>query len=438
VRIGLLSPCGFGNLGDAAIQDAVIQRIRSSFQSAVICGFTLNPDDTRARHHIPSFFLRRMQTPVTTAASRPKWHNSRQYRDLGVVGKIRTRIKKVRLTYLVYTAGRTILTAVSNWIAMCFGELDFFLKSFRILKGFDLLIVSGGGQLDDHWGGPWQLPFTLFKWAIIAKVRGVKFVFLSVGAESMNSRASRFFIKHALLLAAYRSFRDEDSKRLVQNLGIEGNNFVAPDLAFSLDIPMDRRKASSKGRPYVVGVSPMAYYDPRIWVDKDIGVYESYVRSMASFVRWLLQRQFSVLFIPSQTRMDPPVVRDIREVLGKDGVLPSDGQMIEPVVLSVEDLISQIARTDLVVASRYHGVLLSYLMLKPVLAISYHHKVDSLMRSMGQETYCLDINDFDLTFAAERFLTLVSNAETVEKQISARISSYRASLENQFDRVLSF
>src|SRR6185437_9395874 len=55
------------------------------------------------------------------------------------------------------------------------------------------LIVSGGGQLDEEWGGAWGHPFALFKWAMLARLAKVPLAFASVGACKAASTTSRFF-----------------------------------------------------------------------------------------------------------------------------------------------------------------------------------------------------------------------------------------------------
>ena len=58
-KIGLLGPYGFGNLGDAAIQQAMVQHIKQHIPDGQIYGFSLNPEDTFNRHGIQSFLINR-------------------------------------------------------------------------------------------------------------------------------------------------------------------------------------------------------------------------------------------------------------------------------------------------------------------------------------------------------------------------------------------
>ena len=59
MKIGLLDHMGYGNLGDAAIQEAVIAKIKQRLPNVQLVGFSLIPDDTRKRHDIPCYPIRR-------------------------------------------------------------------------------------------------------------------------------------------------------------------------------------------------------------------------------------------------------------------------------------------------------------------------------------------------------------------------------------------
>lgn len=66
-------------------------------------------------------------------------------------------------------------------------EIAGFLEAFAFLEDVNLLIVSGGGQLDDYWGGAWHHPYTLLMWGLLARLRNVPYKFISVGAGPLDS-----------------------------------------------------------------------------------------------------------------------------------------------------------------------------------------------------------------------------------------------------------
>ena len=92
---------------------------------------------------------------------------------------------------------------------------------------------------------------------------------------------------------------------------------------------------------------------------------------------------------------------------------------------SVHELLSQLSATDLVVATRFHNVLMSLLLNKPVIAISFHHKCSSLMSEMGLSEYCHDINQMNADALIEQFQALVRNADELERMIAQRVEEAR-------------
>ncbi|HYV96999.1 MAG TPA: hypothetical protein VE967_06070, partial [Gemmatimonadaceae bacterium] len=57
MSIVLISPCGWGNLGDAAILESVLNAVRARWPQANVSALTLNPGDTMGRHGVPAYPL---------------------------------------------------------------------------------------------------------------------------------------------------------------------------------------------------------------------------------------------------------------------------------------------------------------------------------------------------------------------------------------------
>ena len=67
-------------------------------------------------------------------------------------------------------------------------------RAFGMLRRLDLLIVSGGGQLDDAWGGARAHPLNLLRWTLLAQAARVPVAFISVGAGPIFSSWSERFL----------------------------------------------------------------------------------------------------------------------------------------------------------------------------------------------------------------------------------------------------
>ena len=430
-RIGLLGHYGNKNMGDDATLQAVISDIRKYCPNAMICCFSPNPEDTQKRHGIPTFPLDSAFKRCRASGAIGDVHSERAtplraYK----LSKIRALIKQDTLIYFLL---KPVMGIVRRLLSLV-GELGFIVNSYRVSPSLDLLIISGGGQLDDSWGGPWGSPFILFKWAMIGKASGAKLLFISVGAGPIKYRLSRFFIKFALNFSNYRSYRDESSRKLIQAIGVKGKDFVFPDIAYSLTV--NRRDTSEvRGEHHIVGISPMAYLDHRCWPENDKEFYESYVKKIAALTLWLIQRQYIVSFFCSQLIMDAPVIQDVKRAMENMETGIRWEHIIEPPVNSVKDLVNALGMCYFVVASRLHGVILSHLLYKPVIALSYHEKIDMLMADMGHSDYCLDINNFSLDVLKDRVYMLQSYHEILTTQIRNKVSSYKLALENQYNRI---
>lgn len=433
-RIGIFGHVGNENLGDEAIIAAVIQNIRHRYPDVEIYGFSINPTDTLKRHKVATSPIRRIRKDSyqlrqgrETSINAQKWKKEKNLRE-----RIKTRLKPFPL---IYTLVKRINESL-HFFLDSLGELIFLVKSINNLKRINLLIVSGSGQLFDYFGGPWGNPYTIFKWSIIAKMLGTKVAFVSVGAGPINSSLSKFFIKQALSLASYYSYRDQSSKKLIEELGVPGGNPVFPDLVYSLQLTRIPSVSPPLSSVPLVGINPMPFFDHRYWPESNKCTYENYTRTLALFALWLLQTDHNVLFFHTQLRVDPYVIRDIKLIMASEGGGGYEHRLIDRPILTLEDLIAQISMTDIVVATRFHGILISYLLEKPVLGISYHKKTDDLMAQMGQSEYVLDISCLDLDFLIERFSALESNREIIKHGIEDKILEQRRALEMQYDCVL--
>jgi polysaccharide pyruvyl transferase WcaK-like protein len=409
-NIGLLGPWGYGNLGDAAIQQAMLQHLKRYFPEAKIYGFSLNPQDTLKRHGLQSFPLGKMPGNSDSLLA---W----------LPDRIRYKRWIRVLERVIYRLPLAIVLLI---------------RAFNYLKNFDLLIISGGGQLDDYWGGAWQHPYTLLKWGIVAKIRQTKFMFVSVGAGPLNAGLSRWFIKNALGLTNYRSFRDESSKKFIkEKVGFYRDDPVYPDLAYSLVVTNGEEAGQEKTSRPIVGINPMAYFDPRVWPEKDSTVYQAYLTKLALFVAWLVKKQYAVLFFPGNTSHDQWAIKDLQDMISQMGVTYAPGQLIEPSITTVDELMVQLSRTNMVVATRLHSLLLATIVNKPVLALSYHEKIDMLMQDTGQAKYCLPIGDFEVESLIERFIELEANCTTIKSQLAQKTQEYRAALDQQYEYIFN-
>src|SRR6185503_16873233 len=295
LRVAFVSPSGLGNLGDAAIIDSFLAGLRRRRPGAEIVGFTLNPADTQVRHGVdaqtcgafslPHYTIRR--APRSAAVGAPgdaSGHDGSG--GPGAVGpgpggddalgdEPAPRLRQLRRAVAAIPGARQGRRAV----AMALAELRHQREVAARLAGFDHVVVSGGGQLDEFWGGPFGHPYTLYRFSRAARRAGARFDILSVGTGTLATALGRRFVRRALAASSYRSFRDARSRELAGVAGAAASDPIVPDLAYGL--PLSGAAPPPRARR-LIGVAPMCYADPRVWPKPDAARYEHHLASMAA------------------------------------------------------------------------------------------------------------------------------------------------------------
>ena len=314
-------------------------------------------------------------------------------------------------------------------------ELYRWLAAIRILKGMGMLIVPGTGLLTDVCGLFGWGPYTMFKWSLVAKLCRCKLLFVSVGAGPVYSALGKYFVKSALSLADFRSYRDNASLEYLKGIGFPTNSDrVYPDLVFSLPEAVIANDNSEKKRRSVVGLGLMEYYGKPSVDSPGNAIYLAYLENLVVFLRWLLAHEYDARLLIGDVG-DRRVTEEFKSLLKERSLIYDEARIIDEPVSSVEHLLSQLAATDIVVATRFHNVLLALLLNKPVISISFHHKCASLMSEMGLGEYCHDINHMNAGRLIEQFQDVERNAEKLKPVIRQKVEQSRKALDEQYSLI---
>lgn len=430
--IGVFGHYGNQNLGDEAIVTAVIENLRRRAPNVRLTGFSINPADTAQQHGIPAFPIRK-----EGAKRKPAQHtagDSPSCPPVDAAGLVEWLKRSLKKTPVLREAIR-ILIGVPRALNELLKELRFCGQAYRNLKDVDLLLFAGSNQFEDSFGGPFAFPYTLLKWSVIAKFTGARTAFVSVGAGPLNVGLSRFQVRLALTLADYVSLRDAGSQAVLRAIGYRGACPVYPDLAHSLTIPPSAIDHSGEARPLIC-INAMPVYDARYWHRTDDGKYKAYVTHLADFAVMLLREGYPLMFFTTQPK-DLGVINDVTDLIEARGVENLAERCCVKASRSVAELMHNLASGSMMVATRYHGVLLSLLAGKPVLAICYHRKTRELMTDMGQAEYALDFETFDSATAMARFKALEASVSRQATIIRVKEREYREALEHQYADLVS-
>jgi polysaccharide pyruvyl transferase WcaK-like protein len=404
--ITFLGNFGTHNLGNECTLQAILQNVRKYSPEAKVNCICTDPDDTAARHGIPAVPMsHRFGRASKSTPPRPHPPLLRLIRRLFI---------RIPLELL-------------EW-----------LRAFRTLASTTMLIMTGTGMLGDFGIGPFDLHYEILKWSMVAKLRRSKVLFVSVGAGPLDHPISRWLVKLALSMADYRSYRDMFSKQYLASIGFNtSGDRVYPDLVFSFLRAKMPIPPPQPGTRRIIGLGLMEYYGNRSSPEHGRHIYQRYLQALTHFAAWLLERKYSVRLLIGDLTYDKRVCGDVLRILEENGVKCEPGRIISASVASVQDLWTQLAETDMVVATRFHNILLALMLNKPVLALSYHDKVRSLMAAAGLSEYCQDIAALDGTRLREQFSTLEGNAELVRFSLQQKNEDYRRALDEQYRHIFS-
>lgn len=384
-RVGIFGLLGSGNLGNDGSLAVVLSYLSERHPDAVVDFMCMGPETITGRYGVPATSLH--------------WYYARPR-----------------------PGGR-----VWTFVLKSLGKLVDLPRTLRWVRRHDVVIVPGMGVLEAELPlRPWGFPYMLFLLALGGRLFRTKVALVSVGANVMRSRMTRWFFGRAARLAHYRSFRDQRSREAVRAMGARSDaDPVYPDLVYAMPVP--------RGNPAVrpnrtVGVGVMAYRGGNEDRARAEEIHESYVSTMGEFVGWLVDADRPVRLFTGD-RADLVSAEEIAaHVLdrrpGADvGVVPLD---------SLEDVLSGMASVRSVVATRYHNVLCALKVVKPTVSLGYARKNDVLMRDMGLGAYCQQLRALDLARLKEQFTEVEAREPELRAVMVARNAEFVALLDEQF------
>ncbi|GHD64487.1 membrane protein [Streptomyces mirabilis] len=381
VRVGVFGLLGSGNLGNDGSLEAVLGYLRADHPEAVVDTLCGGPEAVTARFGIP--------------ATRMHW-NRAEYRTASRAGAI---------------------------AAKGLGKLVDVFRTAAWVRRHDVVIVPGMGVLEATLPlRPWGFPYSLFLLCASGRLLGTRVALVSVGAAEIRNRPTRALVRWSGRLAAYRSYRDAQSRDAMRAMGVDtARDEVYPDLAFALPTPPASVPSGPPG-PVCVGV--MDFHggnDDRARAEE---IYRRYLDGTIRFVRTLVEEGRPVRLLTGD-QCDASVVAAILDAVDSPLVTAA-----EPA--SLADLMKEMVAADTVVAVRYHNLICALKTGTPVLALSYAVKSDALMDRMGLGAYCHPAREVDADRLLEQFRALEKRSAELRQTLAERNLAAARQLEDQF------
>ncbi|MFD7292195.1 polysaccharide pyruvyl transferase family protein [Streptomyces sp. NPDC059897] len=378
-RVGVFGLLGSGNLGNDGSLEAVLGYLRTEHPDAPVDALCGGPDIVTARYGIP--------------ATRLHW-NRGEYRTASRAGALATK---------------------------GLGKLVDVVRTAAWVRRHDVVIVPGMGVLEATLPlRPWGFPYSLFLLCASGRLLGTKVALVGVGAGDIRVRPTRVLVRWSARLAAYRSYRDAQSRDAMRAMGVNtSRDAVYPDLAFALPVPA----ATAAEGTVCVGV--MDFHggnDDRARAEE---IHRRYLDGTTRFVRTLVEDGRRVRLLTGDD-CDTTVVEAILDAVDSPLVTAA-----EPA--SLTDLMKETAAADTVVATRYHNLICALKSGTPTLALTYAAKSEALMERMGLGTYCHPAREVDADRLLEQFRDLEKRSAELRQTLVERNKAAAQHLTHQFN-----
>lgn len=387
-RVGLIGRFGSGNIGNDATLEGLLAHLRTGSAPVALDCLCTDPDAVTATYNMPATQMHALSD------SRP------------VIGRLR----RVRTAARIVAAGLGDAARAARWV-----------------RRHDTVVVVGTGcfettVLKRAWEGPWVLACI----GVAARIFRVPLLLVAVGVSPVDDRPTRALLLTAVRAATWVAPRDAYSCDALTAMGIATfPEAVVPDLAYLNPVLSTVTRCATKP---VVAVGAIDWCGSETDPVRVQGLREHYVTTMSQFVALLARRGYTVHLYIGDTG-DGGVAEEIaRRVPGTH----------YRAVTSAGEVVAQLAHVDIVVASRYHNVLLALAMGLPTMSVGYGGKHDDLMRAHGVGEYSLSLRDVTPEQLTERFFALEAERSAASRRIGAATDAIRARLMDGLARLDSF
>ncbi|MFD3437090.1 polysaccharide pyruvyl transferase family protein [Streptomyces sp. NPDC058685] len=384
VRVGVFGLLGSGNLGNDGSLEAVLGYLRAEHPEAVVDALCGGPEVVASRYGIP--------------ATRLHWYRG-EYRTASRAGAM---------------------------VAKGLGKLVDAFRTAAWVRKHDVVIVPGMGVLEATLPlRPWGFPYSLFLLCATGRLFRTRVALVGVGATAIGDRATRALVRRSARLAAYRSYRDTQSRDAMRAMGVDtARDEIYPDLAFALPTPSTGGPDGLSVPPGPVCVGVMDFHggnDDRARAEE---IHRRYLDGTTRFVRALAEDGRPVRLLTGD-ECDAPVVSAILDAVDSPLVTAAEAA-------TLADLMKEMAAAESVVATRYHNLICALKVGTPTLALSYAAKSDALMDRMGLDGYCHPAREVDADRLLEQFRALEKQSAELRHILAERNLVAARQLEDQF------
>jgi polysaccharide pyruvyl transferase WcaK-like protein len=227
------------------------------------------------------------------------------------------------------------------------------------------------------------------------------------------------------------SVRDQDSQRILEELGVEGVELTADSAFFARPAAEEETRALLAAHGVDPGASLLVVAPrllsaerKRLYLEEEMGpdlIRETPDR-LAAAVDRVAHRFDRVVLVAMHYHGPDSDVPIIRETVAR---LSSPNAVFLDRELGAEQAIALFRRARLLLGVRLHALLLAASMGTPVVGLAYERKVRSLFERLALEAYCLDLFDFDEARLVRAMEAALAEEAGIRRHLQERVGTLR-------------
>ena len=240
-------------------------------------------------------------------------------------------------------------------------------RSLAAIRAADLMIVGPGGILQDD-TSPWSLPYQLHR-PMLARLVDTPIAGYGLGAGPLRRRSSGRLLRLGLGSAESLLVRDDPSAELLQERGLDPT--ATADLVVATETPAvepaDRIVVCL--RPHTPGGAflPVRWQTDAFDTDRIAAIAAALDSAAAA-------NRLTTAFVAFEPHRDHP----LHEAVAARMTTPA-----ETITPDTDTLLTEVARSRLVVATRFHAGIAALVGRRPAVLVGYAPKVCSLAARLG-------------------------------------------------------
>ena len=300
------------------------------------------------------------------------------------------------------------------------------LNSFSIISALvktGVFISGGGGLLQDVSGKGFSI-FYYLSLLFLARLFNIPNIIYAQGIGPVEKSINKKLIKCVLSRVNLIMLRDEQSKKILQEMGIRNKSIIVnADPSFLL------KKSEI---PEIIKIKYQLYHQQEGLNKKmNIGMvirncrevgqdYDHKINQFAKLADYLVEKyQANLVFIPFQANTDLPFMKEIITKMRF-----STARYVEE-KLSPDQVLSLISKFSLIIGMRYHSIVFATMVNKPFIAIGYDPKVRYFVNSLGIPELLINLNQLTVKIIDDKLKYIRANQKIIQSILDEKNEQFK-------------